>query len=441
MTLLDLYYAMPWYIQNILCSIKGLQIKRRRYNRNFYKELESYEKHMYRQDELLNHLVDIIYYIPAYKTALEKISDFSNPYEVIKAFPIINKQYVKEHLSEFINPRCKEPLFIARTSGTTGAGLSFPYTIKAENKQWAVWWRYRRRLGIELNTWCGWFGGQLVVPKNSGTPPYWRINRPAHQVMFDSFHLNNENVNLYAEEIERRKLIWLTGYPSNITHLSHLIILNYIEPLKNVKVITFGAENLTSNQKEIVQRAFPNALLRTHYGLAETNANISQDVNGEYIVDDDYCYVEFIPVSDDNSSLCRIIGTSLTNDAFPLVRYDTGDIATIEKRENGTIRVISIDGRGNSCLKLNDGTRISEASLSILTHDYDHIVESQFYQKDLYHVELRIVKGIDYSQVDEDKLKHSLNTWFKGELDIKIVYLEKIPRTEAGKLKSVISDI
>ena len=29
----------------------------------------------------------------------------------------------------------------------TRGGLIFPYSVEMENRQWAVWWRYRRALG------------------------------------------------------------------------------------------------------------------------------------------------------------------------------------------------------------------------------------------------------------------------------------------------------
>ena len=37
--------------------------------------------------------------------------------------------------------------------GTTGKGLVFWETDESLNKQWAIWWRYRRQLSIQIDTW------------------------------------------------------------------------------------------------------------------------------------------------------------------------------------------------------------------------------------------------------------------------------------------------
>ena len=61
---------------------------------------------------------------------------------------------------------------IASTSGTTGSGFNFPETREMEQKQWAVWWRFRKWHGINSSMWCGWFGGRLIASINQKNPPF-----------------------------------------------------------------------------------------------------------------------------------------------------------------------------------------------------------------------------------------------------------------------------
>ena len=427
-------------MQNFLCSIKGFSINSRRYGKQFFSELEAFEKGKYIPSEELGSFLRIAEGVPFYKETFTKNSDKKGD-ELLRTFPIITKADVKAHLSAFVNENCTEPKFEMRTSGTTGGGLVFPYTERMENKHWAIWWRYRRRLGIDLDTWCGWFGGKRIIDPNNRKAPYWRINHPGRQVMFSTLHLTRETVGLFRDEITKRKLPWLHGYPSHIAKFAAFALDAGLEPLRGVKWITTGAENLLGNQMLLMQKMFPNAMIRQHYGLMEGVANLSQDINGEWQIDEDFAKVEFVPVSDENPNVCRIIGTGFSNPAFPLIRYDTGDIATVEKRENGTIRVIRIDGRSSNVLKGPDGFEINEARLSIILHDFNNIVEAQFIQHSLTDIELRVVKNHLYNDIDEQKLKNNIVESFNKSINVNINYVDSIERPASGKLKLIISEI
>ncbi len=442
------YDLSPAWAQNIMCSIKGWMICKRRYGESFHVELERYEGGFYNQTQELVKMLMSVREMAIYKPYLADIdwpSLASNPgevYKVISRFPVIGKVQVKRDLDAFTNHLFEGQRIIMRTSGTTGGGLVFPYSVEMENRQWAVWWRYRRALGITQETWCGWFGGKSIVAHNINKPPYWRVNRPGRQVMFSSYHLTSDTVQSYYDEIKRRGLKWLHGYPSHVARLAAYIINTGLEPLKDVRFVTTGAENMLGNQITMIKRAFPNALVRQHYGLNEGVANISQDKDGAWRVDEDFCYVEFIPVSNDNQDVCHIVGTGFSNLAFPLIRYDTGDMATVERDEAGCVtRILSIDGRSSNALRQPSGHDIVEASLSIVLHDFNTIVEAQFHQKSLTEIELWVVRGKDYSEDDETKLNNLLRQTFEKGVTFRIRYVDAVERTTAGKLNIVVSSL
>lgn len=441
-----IYDLSPVWVQNAMCSIKGYMINRRRYGKQFFEELEKLESRAYEPREALCVFLCQAKELPAYKGLIGDVT-VENVYEVIAKMPIIDKAFVKSHLEEFINKSSNEPQFLMKTSGTTGGGLVFPYTVRMENKHWGVWWRYRRALGIDLDTWCGWFGGKRMIDPNNHKPPFWRVNKPGRQVMFSSLHLSHETVSAFREEIERRNLPWLHGYPSHIAKFAALALDAGLEPLKKVKWVTTGAENLLGNQMTLIQQMFPDAMIRQHYGLMEGVANISQDKDGKWKVDEDFAYVEFIPVSGeplevsaDQTVTCRIIGTGFSNPAFPLIRYDTGDLAEIRRnKEDGRYEVLRIDGRSSNVLKGPDGFEINEARLSIVLHDFNNIVEAQFVQHSLTDIDLRIVRNSAYNNTDEEKLKSNIAECFDRQMNVKIVYVEEIERPASGKLKLVVN--
>ena len=441
-TLERIYDSSPVLIQNILCSLKGFLICRKRFNGNFKKQLSLFNKYAYQPETELRKFFQEIQTVPYYQRLFNDYGfnvTATDPYKELLKLPILTKIDIKTHLNDIVNSNFRGEAYLSHTSGTTGSGLVFPCSREMENKQWAVWWRYRSWHGIGLNTWCGWFGGRTIIsPKNTKTP-FWRINYPGRHVMFSAYHLNKDTVELYHQKLKRSRLTWLHGYPSQISLLSSLIVDQRLVPLDQVTHITFGAENLLEGQKQIISKVFPNAKLAQHYGLAEGVANLSQDVHGVWKVDEDFAYVEFIPVTEDDPTICRIVGTGFSNYAFPLIRYDTGDIAEIERLPNGTVNVLSIDGRKEDYISLPNGIKLGR--LDHIFKDLINIQEAQIYQKSISEIEFRIVKGQFYGITDEQLLWSEIRSRITGSIKVTISYVDKISRTKSGKLRLVISDV
>ena len=440
----NLYNNSPVIIQNLMCSFKGYLICRKRYNKIFFQQLKKYEDGEYNQQLRLLKFMKNIKEVPFYQKLYKEYNFNINSddiYKEIRRLPILNKETVKNNIDKIINRSYKGKCDIKKTGGTTGSGLNFPYSFEMENQQWAVWWRYRRWHGINFNTWCGWFGGQHIISIKQRKYPYWRINKPGKQVMFSAYHLNIKTIEYYYNEIIKRQLTWLHGYPSQISLLASNILDKKLLPITTITHITIGSEKLLESQIENIKDVFPKAVIRQHYGLAEGVANISENKDGKFVIDDDFCYIEFIPISDDNPNLCRIIGTGFVNEAFPLVRYDTGDIAEIKISQEGKVNIISIYGRTEEFITLPNGVKFGSAAMSLMFKKITNIKETQIYQKDLFNIELNIIKGNDYTQADENKLIKEIRERITDDVNIKINYVDKIERTISGKLRLVKSEV
>jgi phenylacetate-CoA ligase len=140
----------------------------------------------------------------------------------------------------------------------------------------------------------------------------------------------------------------------------------------------------------------------------------------------------------DDSGLCRIVGTTLSNYAMPFLRYDTKDLATWRETEEGR-EILSLDGRDEDDIRLRDGGSIRR--LSRVFQDQLHITEAQIIQKSLDEVEFRVVKSPDYSPEDEQWLRDTIGGYLTGRIDWKIVYVQQLRRNQNGKVKFIISEL
>ena len=437
---------MPIFLQTVACSYEGLKICKSRYNRRFAELLQeyiardswTYEQKCEYRDKRIQRMVKYCYdFVPYYRRIFNEYGiDYSRirNLDTLKKLPVITKQDVKDNFDDFISTKIdRKKLIKSHTSGTTGAGFQFYTTNEAINEQWALWWKYRTNLGIERDDWCSVFGGRSIVPVKQKKPPFSRMNFPGKQELFSEYHIDSESIKWYLQELERRKIRWIHGYPSVIHLIAQSINSGEMKLDFKIECITTGAENLLDHQKEAITRAF-GVIPYQHYGLSEGVANFSEDKNHEMWVDEDFAAVEFL--RNDETGQEEIAGTTLCNYAMPLLRYKTNDIAHCVETSEGR-KIISLDGRNEDYLVLKSGRRIGR--LDHIFKDMIHVKEAQFVQKRTGEIELLIVKGPQYTQDDEARLGRELNERL-GEEQIELKYRSNIRKTNTGKLRFVLSE-
>jgi len=440
----DLYLKSPVWLQQLLIQWQGRHIASTRLGDAFRRELAAFQA----SDPTRPDTAKISSFLKqAAQTAFWK-SRFQqykvNPYaedvlaEITK-LPIISKQEVKDNATAIHNFQSGEKLIWHHTSGTTGSGLIFPQTARMEQQQWAVWWRYRMMHGLQPGTWNGWFGGRSIASVKQQQPPFYRVNYPMKQLMFSAHHLKADTVQHYVEQLQKRRISWLHGYPSQISLLASLMKeAGFVRVLPDLKIITTGSENLLESQQNIIVEVLGVPVVQ-HYGLAEGASNISQHPDGILRPDQDFAYTEFIPVDADDPELCRIVGTNYHNPAFPLLRYDTGDLARV-RWENDMQVVLSIDGRQEDYITLPNGLKLGR--LDHIFKKITEVREAQIYQPEIGKVVLRIVKNQGYDASGQEKmLLAETRKRLGNNIQIDIEYLAEIPRTKSGKLRFVVSAV
>lgn len=450
----NFYLKLPMPLQNLACCLEGARIQRSRFGESFSRILKEYEARVVLPHEEIIQFRDSRvreFVRHAYETTVFYRKQFDNlgirPEDIrslgdLKLLPILTKEVVQENLSEFISDVISQiPHVWVHTSGTTGGGLRFPTTLEAQKEQWATWWRYRKWHGITPDNWSGHFGGRPIVPATQEKPPFWRFNFPGKQILFSGYHMNDKNMKYYVETIKKKKIKWIHGYPSLLALLAGYVIENNIDLEDSVKWVTVGSENLLPQQCKVIKEAFCVYPIQ-HYGLAEGVANFSQCNLGHLHVDEDFAGVEFIP--DVYRNVFRIIGTNFTNKVFPLLRYDTKDIVTVESDAicsceiPGRI-VRAIDGRKEDYIYLKDGTKVGR--LAHVFADAINIKEAQIYQKEIGKIEIRLVPNDSFSSEDIILLKKRIMERTGCKININFCFVDKITKTKANKLRFVISDI
>ena len=336
----QLYDGLPVSLQHGVCCVAGANLERQRFGRGFRSALAAAEARSfatvedaasYRDARLRAFVRHCAQSVPHYRGWFR--DNGVNPDDIrtlsdLSALPVLTKDVVQRNVVDFQSSDVpKRQLVAMHTSGTTGAGLHFSTTTAAVQEQYAIWWRYRGWHGLRRRVWCGHFGGRSVVPLRQQRPPFWRYDLAGRRVLFSGYHMREEHLRSYVDELRRRELPWLHGYPSSLAALAAYVVDRGVDFPAHVRWITVGSENLLAQQAEVIERAFGVRPIQ-HYGLAEAVANISECERGALHIDEDFGAVELLPLPDGASY--RLVGTNFTNLATPLLRYDTGDVITLD---------------------------------------------------------------------------------------------------------------
>lgn len=437
------YNALPSIVQTCAVSLYGYMNDKKRYGACFREKLECYTRNdLLAPAELrkvqscllsdfLRHSNESVFWrrrFHKYEVDLD-----GDPTIEIKKLPILTKAEVRANIDDIL---ISVPALRRKsTSGSTGTGLVFYGTEESESAQWAVWWRYWGRLGIRRGTWCAHFGGKLVVPRRSKAPPYFRYNLASKQMMFSSYHLSEDTVCHYVEALNEKKPRWLHGYASVISELARLAIKKDIHLDYAVDCITLGSENVTSTHERVIFEFFGVKPMQ-HYGLAEGVANFSNRPGKVgFSVDEDFAFVEFLPMGNQ----FKVVGTNFTNYAFPLIRYDTGDL--VSKVDDSVFpRVVgSVDGRQDDYIVLPTGEKIGR--VASVFNEFDFIDESQLVQKELSSVAVRMVVNSRWDSSCEKLVRRALREKLGQDICIDFEYVDAVQRTASGKVRFVISEV
>ncbi|MBP3197419.1 MAG: hypothetical protein J6N21_10500, partial [Butyrivibrio sp.] len=198
---MKIYNALPIWGQNLACCFEGHRIEKARYPEHFDDLLRTFQSHdsmsldevqRFQIDKLRKLLLHCQENVPYYKDLFKHIGfnaeNFSSLNQM-RELPILTKADVNKEYDKFLSKGVNEKdCLVIYTGGTTGASLKELKSNEEEAYKWAVWWRYRYRLGITRDTVEARFASNQVVPLNQFKPPYWRENKPGKVVMYSQYH-------------------------------------------------------------------------------------------------------------------------------------------------------------------------------------------------------------------------------------------------------------
>jgi len=453
---LKLYQRLPYPAKVLAASARGRALSRWRYapeterlvDETLARDDWSGEQwRAWREERLAVVLQRAATRVPYYRDqwAKRRAAGDRAAWDTLDNWPVLGKDALRQNPRAFLADDCDPTrMFYEHTSGTTGKPLHLWHS-----RQTLVTWyalteaRMRRWYGVGRDDRWAILGGQLVAPVTRDRPPFWVWNIALRQLYLSAYHLTPDNVAAYLGAMRRHHVVYLLGYPSGIHALARAAVERGLDAPR-LRVAIGNAEPLLAHQREVIAGAFE-CPVRETYGMAEYAAAGSECERGRLHAWPEAGHIEVL--ADDNEgrppdgSAGRLIATGLLNADMPLIRYETGDRATLSIDAcpcgRGLPVIGGIEGRVDDVVITPDGRHIGRLD-PVFKADLP-IREAQIIQETPDTLRVLYVPARSYAATDGEALIRRIHDRVGPEMTVILQAVDAVPRTANGKFRAVVS--
>jgi phenylacetate-CoA ligase len=332
----------------------------------------------------------------------------------------------------------------ASTGGTTGVPLALHRSLRSVAYEQAAIDHVLRNVGVDpARARVAVLRGDDIKSPDDRDPPYWIRTTGGKRMVFSSNHLNRDTYDAFATALSDVNADYWWVYPTTLGALSRLAE-SRLSTLR-VPLIVSSSEVLDGWTRSAAARLF-GARILDYYGQAERVAFAWSESAGAYHFLPGYAHVELLQAGmEDGMPIYEIVGTSLWNEAMPLVRYRTGDLIRVRRpwtdaeREAVALGIAPFDGvlgRNHEFLVAPDGTHLT--GMDHLHRGVSNVARVQIHHVRPDRVEIHAIPASGYGTRDREHLLANARLKIPAAIEVVIVETERLHRTRAGKTPFIV---
>ena len=455
---LRIYHKLPYPAKVLAASARGRYLNQWRYSADTEPMVAEYlardrwsadQWRTWREERLAFVLRRAAADVPYYREqwARRRAAGDRASVELLESWPVLTKEALRAAPRAFLADDCDpKDMFYEHTSGTTGKPLHIWLSRETVRAWFALFEaRARRWYGIDRHDRWAILGGQLIAPVERERPPFWVWNMGLNQLYLSAYHLGPENIAAYVTAMKKHEVRYLLGYPSGLYRLAREILDQKLDAPR-LRVAIGNAEPLLDHQRQAIAAAF-DCPARETYGMAEIAAAAGDCEQGRLHVWPEAGHIEIF--SDTAGELVaagqagRLIATGLLNADMPLVRYETGDRATMAGEGCACGRSLpvlqAIEGRVDDVVITRDGRHIGRLD-PVFKADLP-ILEAQIIQEDWDVLRVLYVPTAAYTAADGAALVRRIHDRTGEQMNVTLEAVTAVPRTANGKFRAVVSRV
>lgn len=358
----------------------------------------------------------------------------------LKQFPCVTKQDLMEAGDLALDSTKPKSSFVqGRSSGSTGK--RFVYYKNKEHHSWFI------ASGMLPWIWGGWnlgdrwvrlqFRGELTPRQKIEDWVFNCLYMPIDK-MDDSF------MKEYADRIARFKPRMFRGYAGGTYVFARYLLENNDKRIRPESIMCTG-DTLYPHYRSTIEKAFDCPVFDSYGGEGMSVA--CQCEKGTYhILPPVHLELEDISPIENDQPGAKILLTSLTNYAMPMIRYDIADVAVACSgdcpcnRKWPTLK--KIVGRQTDIVVTPAGHNLVCHHFNNVMRNFDCVDQFQVIQQDSSSINLRLQVNKSYDQKrDHDLIVNDLLELTGKGLKVNIEIVNEIPLPASGKRRYIISNV
>jgi phenylacetate-CoA ligase len=374
----------------------------------------------------------------------ESIQDFND----YKKMPYLSKDDIRRHMDYLVSSTVdKEKLIKFSTGGSTGEPLLFYMDSDRGAHVYAFVFRNRKWWGVGQHEKEVIFWGSPIELNTQG------VIKNIRDIMINSkllsfFDATEENLFKYLKFIRSYRPRFMYGYASAF-YLFSLFLKKQKIDVKSlgVKVIFTTAEKLYDYQREVIEETF-NCPVAVEYGSRDGGFIAQECPEGNLHVNAEGIYLEIDSRSNfdgPEGNKGEIVITNLNTQAFPFIRYRTGDVGELADSQcpcgRGLPVLKSVDGRKTDFLVNRDGRIIHALGAIYIIRELEGVKKFRIHQKSAENLKIEMVVNDMFDNENSGLIRSEIEKLFGHELSIEINMVDDISVSKSGKYSYVTSDV
>lgn len=357
--------------------------------------------------------------------------------------PLLAKSQLAHHRISFLSESKPRGTW-HRTSGSTGTTVSVFRTHADHQEMLRMRYAYYAAWNVRIldrTAWV-WSTGNGIPPGMAGWPA--RLCKRTEdflrqRVRFPANKLGDADLVRYLRKIKRFRPRSVYGFSRAVQLLANKA-LEVGFHCDSLQAVFLTGEWAPSHLKELVQLAFgvPAAI---EYGSVECGFIAGEVPDKTLRVRDDAVFLETLPRRD---GFYDIVVTVLTNSAFPLLRYQIGDVTDrpIRREPVGFSILGDIAGRNDDLVQTRTGRYLHPACIDELFElEFAHLVQRYCVHQDRQgEITALILPRLDISDPAIADMARRLSELLEGHT-VHLQLVKSVPQTAAGKHRLVTSEL
>ncbi|MGU9099113.1 hypothetical protein ACSXEW_12905 [Clostridium perfringens] len=394
------------------------------------------------KNNLENNLDSEIYLNNLLKEVTENVPYYTKYKEkkFLSDFPIVDKIYIKNNKELFKSKKYnQEELHERHTSGSTGIPF---YAYQNLNK--------RKRVQAEViyhSNVAGYnLGDRFInyVALSKLDNYNWFNKLKQNLLVIDITKMDNECMENIHKELKKKKVKYMLAYASTYKKIvKYFKSKGYDKEDYGLVVAISSSEVLDNLTKLEMEEVFKCKVISRYSN--EENGVLAQTTGEDltFKVNTASYIIEVLKLDSDEDAeigeLGRVVITDLFNYAMPFIRYDTGDLAIVSKRNKITKKVEllkSVEGRRSDMVYNTNNVPLSTFAIGVEMDLFKKILQYQFIQNSKLDYVLNL-KGAKGNYRDEEFIK-VFKKLLGEDANITINHVNDMPVLNSGKFKRTI---